>query len=224
MAADAARRGHARSSMPCRPAIRATAAARSQPMLIVERPQEALPDPRRHAQPAGRQRARGRRRLVHRPQGRDARHRRRVRLRQVHARAPAHAPHPARRRRADLRRRGRRTRRAASRCASCAATCRWCSRTATPRSIRACRSRIRSPTGRTCTACREAEAKKHRARPARARSGLKPDLFGSRYPHELSGGQKQRVNIARALALEPAHGDPRRGRSPRSTSRSRRRC
>jgi peptide/nickel transport system ATP-binding protein len=33
--------------------------------------------------------------------------------------------------------------------------------------------------------------------------GLRPDLFGPRYPHELSGGQKQRVNIARALALSP---------------------
>jgi peptide/nickel transport system ATP-binding protein len=33
--------------------------------------------------------------------------------------------------------------------------------------------------------------------------GLRPDLFGSRYPHELSGGQKQRVNVARALALHP---------------------
>jgi peptide/nickel transport system ATP-binding protein len=33
--------------------------------------------------------------------------------------------------------------------------------------------------------------------------GLRPDLFGARYPHELSGGQKQRVNVARALALSP---------------------
>ena len=37
----------------------------------------------------------------------------------------------------------------------------------------------------------------------RAKVGLKPELFGSRYPHELSGGQKQRVNVARALALSP---------------------
>lgn len=33
--------------------------------------------------------------------------------------------------------------------------------------------------------------------------GLRPEVFGPRYPHELSGGQKQRVNIARALALSP---------------------
>jgi peptide/nickel transport system ATP-binding protein len=41
------------------------------------------------------------------------------------------------------------------------------------------------------------------ARDLLAKVGLRPDLFGSRYPHELSGGQKQRVNVARALALSP---------------------
>ena len=35
------------------------------------------------------------------------------------------------------------------------------------------------------------------------RVGLAPDQFARRYPHELSGGQRQRVNIARALALRP---------------------
>jgi peptide/nickel transport system ATP-binding protein len=44
-----------------------------------------------------------------------------------------------------------------------------------------------------------AEAKKV-ARDLLDKVGLKPELFGSRYPHELSGGQKQRVNVARAQA------------------------
>ena len=47
-----------------------------------------------------------------------------------------------------------------------------------------------------------AEAKKV-ARELLEKVGLKPELFGSRYPHELSGGQKQRINVARALALRP---------------------
>jgi peptide/nickel transport system ATP-binding protein len=46
-------------------------------------------------------------------------------------------------------------------------------------------------------------AAKHTAHDLLRRVGLRPDLFGPRYPHELSGGQKQRVNIARALALSP---------------------
>ena len=41
------------------------------------------------------------------------------------------------------------------------------------------------------------------ARNLLARVGLRPEVFGGRYPHEISGGQRQRVNIARALALSP---------------------
>jgi len=41
------------------------------------------------------------------------------------------------------------------------------------------------------------------ARDLLSKVGLRPEVYGQRYPHELSGGQKQRVNIARALAMSP---------------------
>ena len=51
--------------------------------------------------------------------------------------------------------------------------------------------------------------------------GLRPD-YADRYPHEFSGGQRQRIGIARALAVEPSSSSA-TSRSPRSTSRCRRR-
>jgi peptide/nickel transport system ATP-binding protein len=41
------------------------------------------------------------------------------------------------------------------------------------------------------------------ARDLLGKVGLRPEVFGGRYPHEISGGQRQRVNIARALAMSP---------------------
>lgn len=42
-----------------------------------------------------------------------------------------------------------------------------------------------------------------RARELLDLTGLDPNLFLPRYPHELSGGQRQRVGVARALAADP---------------------
>lgn len=36
-----------------------------------------------------------------------------------------------------------------------------------------------------------------------ALTGLSPDEYRRRYPHELSGGQQQRIGVARALAADP---------------------
>ena len=85
---------------------------------------------------------------------------------------------------------------AAARTGGC---CSSCSRTPTPRSIRArpsttsCASRWRS------TARPDIDA---RVGKAIADVGLLP-IHRFRYPHQLSGGQRQRVAIARALILNP---------------------
>jgi osmoprotectant transport system ATP-binding protein len=47
------------------------------------------------------------------------------------------------------------------------------------------------------------ERARSRARELLALTGLDPNLFLARYPHELSGGQRQRVGVARALAADP---------------------
>ena len=50
-----------------------------------------------------------------------------------------------------------------------------------------------------------------------------PGEAAHRYPHEFSGGQRQRIGIARAMALDAEAAGAATSRSPRSTSRSRRR-
>ncbi len=49
----------------------------------------------------------------------------------------------------------------------------------------------------------EAELRADRVERALTDTGLDPERFLDRYPHQLSGGQRQRVAIAAALVLEP---------------------
>lgn len=54
----------------------------------------------------------------------------------------------------------------------------------------------------------EIQGKQRRAFTERTRellhwTGLDPDTYAARYPHQLSGGQRQRVGLARALAADP---------------------
>ena len=123
-------------------------------------------------------------------------------LRQVDARPADPAPAGARPRHDPHRRRGRDARCRRARWRPCAAPRRSCSRTPTPRSIRA-RPWPRSSAGRcgASPSCR-------RARWPPACTTLLdlvrlPAHYAERYPHQMSGGEKQRVGIARALATEP---------------------
>ena len=114
-------------------------------------PPRLVPDQPRPPAQDRRPRQGGQRRHRRHPRRRDPRRRRRVRLRQDHARPRDHAadrvrgPHR-------LPRPGHPGLEEPRAPRACAATCRWCSRTPTARSPRACRSSRSSPRASPCTA------------------------------------------------------------------------
>ena len=133
--------------------------------------------------------------------GPDPGDRRRVGLRQVHARAHGDAD---RARRPPARSRSTAstpsTRREARR-SGCAARSRSCSRTRTaPQPAQEDRRDLEEPLAINTDL--PAPSGRARARAMIARVGLRPEHYG-RYPHMFSGGQRQRIAIARALMLEP---------------------
>ena len=145
-----------------------------------------------------------RRRSVAR-EGRDPRHRRRVRLRQVDAGQGPRRARDGERRPASssAARKSAGTASSTALARRCAGRSRWCSRIPTARSTRATASAMRSaaPLRRLRRLSRKA---KRRARPrACSRWSSCRRISPAASPHQLSGGQKQRVAIARALAGNP---------------------
>ena len=174
--------------------------------------------------PPRRRRQRGRRRHASTISARrDARPRRRVRLRQVDRRPRDPAPLQADRRADRLRRPGRLARSASSDAAAAAPAdadgLPGSVRVAQPAPLASARI-VGEPLA--STASRDG-ARRRGARPRAARDRRPAAGRGDRYPHEFSGGQRQRIGVARALARQPRSDHRATSRSRRSTSRSRRR-